>query len=60
MVKLGKIKKGKSLNYSYNLIKNLKPKYLVPYACDIASLGKNFYANFIHNNNKKDFSKIHY
>ena len=58
MVKLGKIKKGKSLNYSYNLIKNLKPKYLVPYACDIASLGKNFYANFIHNNNKKDFQKF--
>ena len=26
MVKLGKIKKGKSLNYSYNLIKNLKTK----------------------------------
>ena len=58
MIKLGKMKKNKSLEYSYNLIKNLKPKYLVPYACDIASLGKNFYANFIHNNNKKDFKKF--
>ena len=25
---------------------------------DIATLGKNFYANFIHNNNKKDFQKF--
>ena len=58
MVRLGAKKKKSSLDYSYNLVKKLKPKYLVPYACDIATLGKNFYANFIHNNNKKDFQKF--
>lgn len=55
MIKLAQIKKGNSINYSSNIINKLKPKLVVPYAVDLATLGKNFYANFIHNNNKKDF-----
>jgi len=58
MIMLGKKKKQNSLNYCFDIIKNLKPKYVVPYAVDIASLGKNFYANFIHNNNKIDLYKF--
>tara|TARA_Y100001970_G_scaffold56883_1_gene71969 strand:- start:1451 stop:2737 length:1287 start_codon:yes stop_codon:yes gene_type:complete len=58
MIKLGEKKKNTSIKYCYDLVKTLKPDYLVPYATDIATLGKNFYANFIHNNNKKDFQKF--
>ena len=58
MIKLGKKKKNNSLKYCYDLVKSLKPDYLIPYASDVATLGKNFYANFIHNNNKKDFQKF--
>ncbi len=54
MMELGKKKKQSSLNYCMSIVKNLKPEYVVPYAVDVASLGKNFYANFIHNNNKVD------
>jgi hypothetical protein len=55
MVKLGRIKKNKSINYCANLISKLKPNLIIPYAVDLGTLGKNFYANFIHDNNKKDF-----
>ena len=58
MVMLGKKKKQSSLNYCFNVSKNLKAQYVIPYAVDIASLGKNFYANFIHNNNKLDLYKF--
>ena len=58
MIKLGEKKKNTSIKYCYDLVKTLKPDYLVPYATDIATLGKIFYANFIHNNNKKDFQKF--
>lgn len=49
------IKKKKSLEYSKNLIKNLNPKYTVPYACDIGYMGENYYANFVMQHNKLDF-----
>jgi len=58
MIKLGKKKKNQSLEYCCSLIKKLKPKYLIPYACDVSSLGKNYYANFIHNSSKKDFTNF--
>jgi len=57
MSKLGKIKKEKSINYCSNIVESLKPNLVIPYAVDLGTLGKNFYANFIHDNNKKDFIK---
>ena len=58
MIIQGKKKKHNSLNYCLNIVKNLKPKHVVPFAVDVASLGGNFYANFIHNNNKNDLCKF--
>ena len=37
MIELGKKKKQSSLNYCMNIVKNLKPEYVVPYAVDVAS-----------------------
>ena len=44
----------KSLSYCCNIIKSLKAKYTVPYACDLGYLGDKFHINLIHRRNKKD------
>lgn len=52
------IKKNKSLEYSKNLINHLNPKYVVPYACDIAYMGENYYANFVMKHDKLEFKNF--
>ena len=55
IIKGSKIKKERSLEYSTNIIKILKPKFTVPYACDIAYMGENFFANLVMSHDKNDF-----
>ena len=57
LISLGKQKLNQSLDYCYKMIKNLKPKYVVPYACDLGYLGEKFHINLIHTHNKKDLKE---
>lgn len=57
LISLGKQKLNKSLDYCYKMITNLKPKYVVPYACDLGYLGEKFHINLIHTHNKKDLKE---
>ena len=58
LIKLSNEKIQKSLNYCSNIVKLLKPKYSVPYACDLGYLGELFHINLIHRHNKEDLIKI--
>ncbi len=58
LVKLANEKTHKSLSYCCNIIKSLKAKYTVPYACDLGYLGDKFHINLIHRRNKKDLVKM--
>ena len=57
LISLGKQKLNQSLDYCYKMITNLKPKYVVPYACDLGYLGEKFHINLIHTHNKKDLKE---
>lgn len=57
LISLGKQKLNQSLDYCFKMITNLKPKYVVPYACDLGYLGEKFYINLIHTHNKKDLKE---
>ena len=57
LILLGKQKLNQSLDYCYKMITNLKPKYVVPYACDLGYLGEKFHINLIHTHNKKDLKE---
>ena len=57
LLKLAKEKTQKSLSYCCNIIKSLKPRYSIPYACDLGYLGENFHINLIHSRNKKNLVK---
>jgi len=50
--KLSEQKIEKSLNYCAKIVRALKPKYAIPYACDVGYLGNNFYMNLVHRNDK--------
>ena len=58
LIKLANDKISKSLNYCTNIIKNLNPKYVIPYACDLGYLGEKFHINLIHRHNKEDLVKL--
>ncbi len=58
LIKLANDKISKSLNYCTNIIKNLNPKYVVPYACDLGYLGEKFHINLIHRHNKEELVKL--
>jgi UDP-MurNAc hydroxylase len=58
LIKLSNEKIKKSLSYCSSIVKSLKPKYTIPYACDLGYLGENFHINLIHQNNKYDLVKI--
>ena len=57
LIKLANEKIQKSLNYCSSIVKSLKPKFTVPYACDLGYLGEKFHINLIHRNNKQDLVK---
>ena len=57
LISLGKQKLNQSLDYCFKMITNLKPKYVVPYACDLGYLGEKFHINLIHTHNKKDLKE---
>lgn len=57
LIALGKQKIEKSLQYCYKICSILKPKYVVPYACDLGYLGEKFHINLIHSHNKSDLKK---
>ncbi len=57
LISLGKQKLKRSLDYCYKMITNLKPKYVVPYACDLGYLGEKFHINLIHTHNKNDLKE---
>jgi hypothetical protein len=54
LLRLAKEKILRSLKYSTNIVKALKPKYVIPYACDLGYLGDKFHINLIHTHNKSD------
>ena len=58
LLKLGKQKIQSSLNYCSEIVKNLNPKYTIPYACDLGYLGEKFHINLIHTHNKSDLIKF--
>jgi hypothetical protein len=58
LIKLGKQKIQSSLNYCSEIVRNLKPKYTIPYACDLGYLGEKFHINLIHTHNKSDLIKF--
>ena len=57
LIKLSKQKLEKSLQYCYRVCSLLRPKYVVPYACDLGYLGEKFHVNLIHTHNKIDLKK---
>jgi hypothetical protein len=57
LIKLSNEKIDRSLNYCSDIVKFLKPKFTIPYACDLGYLGDNFHINLIHRNNKHDLIK---
>ncbi len=57
LIKLGKQKIQSSLNYCAEIVRNLKPRYAIPYACDLGYLGEKFHINLIHTHNKSDLIK---
>lgn len=57
LIKLSKQKLNSSLEYCYKVCKILKPKYVVPYACDLGYLGDKSHINLIHSHNKIDLKK---
>ena len=57
LIKLANEKIQKSLNYCSSIVKSLKPKFTIPYACDLGYLGEKFHINLIHRNNKQDLVK---
>ena len=57
LIKLSNEKIHRSLNYCSDIVKFLKPKFTIPYACDLGYLGDNFHINLIHRNNKHDLIK---
>ena len=57
LIKLSKQKLEKSLQYCYRICSLLRPKYVVPYACDLGYLGEKFHVNLIHTHNKIDLKK---
>ena len=48
----------RSLDYCFNVVKNLNPKFVIPYACDIGYLGDKFPINLIHTHNKNDLALL--
>lgn len=58
LIKLAKEKIKKSLNYCSKIVKYLKPKYTIPYACDLGYLGDQFHINLIHRHNKSDLVNV--
>lgn len=44
-----------SMDYSANICKRLSANYTIPYACDLAHMGKNFFLNFIDPGDKKNY-----
>jgi hypothetical protein len=58
LISLGKQKIKNSLNYCSEIVRNLKPKYTIPYACDLGYLGEKFHINLIHTHNKNDLAKV--
>ncbi len=58
LIKLSNEKIKKSLNYCSDIVRSLKPKYTIPYACDLGYLGEKFHINLIHRHNKQDLVKI--
>ena len=58
LIKLSKQKLNSSLEYCYKICNHLKPKYVVPYACDLGYLGDKFHINLIHSHNKIDLKML--
>lgn len=58
LIKLANQKIKKSLNFCSRVIKDLNPKYVVPYACDLGYLGEKFHINLIHRHNKEELIKM--
>ena len=58
LIKLGKEKINKSLDYCSEIVRHLKPKYVIPYACDLGYLGDQFHVNLIHTHNKNDLANM--
>tara|TARA_Y100000590_G_scaffold31417_3_gene34773 strand:+ start:10331 stop:11641 length:1311 start_codon:yes stop_codon:yes gene_type:complete len=58
MIKGSQLKKINSLKYSSGITKILKPKYVIPYASDVAYMGENFYANLLNSSNKNEFKNF--
>lgn len=58
LLEQAKNKIGRSLLYCSKIVKNLKPKYTVPYACDLGYLGEKFHINLLHTHNKTDLEKL--
>jgi hypothetical protein len=58
LLKLGKQKIHSSLSYCSEIVRTLKPKYTIPYACDLGYLGEKFHLNLIHTHNKRDLIKF--
>jgi len=46
------------LNHSLDLMDILKPKFVIPYACDICYLGENFNVNDLHASNKLEYKNV--
>jgi hypothetical protein len=53
LLEQAKIKNNKSLNLCLNILRKLKPKNVIPYACDTSYLGENFKVNYIHTHDKR-------
>mgnify|MGYP001499876496 CR=1 FL=1 len=58
MMKAVEMKKKNSQNFSLNIVKNINPKYVVPYASDICYFGEDFYANELHRDDKQMYKKL--
>ncbi|MAV83213.1 MAG: hypothetical protein CMI90_07120 [Pelagibacteraceae bacterium] len=58
MIEGAKNKNLNSLKYTLKISKILKPKYIVPYASDIAYMGENFYANLFNISDKNIFKNF--
>ena len=57
LIELANEKIARSLNYCSKIVRSLRPKYVVPYACDVGYLGEKFHINLIHRHNKEDLIK---
>ncbi len=55
LLRLAKEKSYRSYDMAIDLIKQLKAKHVIPYACDLCYLGDLYYINEFHRRSKRDF-----